>query len=131
VSRQGQSADMPPDIPRHRRKDRNAKSGHVRILPVSAIKPSPENERLYRPVSLDDPSLHDLAQSIREIGFSVPITISRDRVILSGHRRFAAAQLVGLNEAPCIVEKIDRVSTSGGLNPQFVNRLEMLVARTN
>src|SRR5260370_40318518 len=91
---------------------RNPKSGLVRSLPVSAIKPSPENEKLYRPVSLDDPSVRDLAHSIREIGFLVPIIVSRDGFILSGHRRYAAAQLAGLGELPVIVEKIDRVNKS-------------------
>jgi hypothetical protein len=114
-----------PDIRQQRRNCRNPKSGHVRILPVSAITPSPENEKLYRPVSLDDPSVRGVAESIRTLGFSGPMIVSRDGFILSGHRRYAAAQLVGLNEVPCIVEKIDRVNKSGGLNPEFVKRLEM------
>jgi hypothetical protein len=38
---------------------------------------------------------------------------------------FAAAQLVGLNELPCLVEKIGRENESGEINAEFVRRLEM------
>lgn len=36
-------------------KRRNAKLGHVRVLALTTIRPSPENNQLYRPVDPDDP----------------------------------------------------------------------------
>ncbi|MDQ3665402.1 MAG: ParB N-terminal domain-containing protein [Acidobacteriota bacterium] len=114
---------------------RKAKSGHVRILPLADIRPSPENEKLYRPVGSDDPQLRELAEAIRLNGFKVPMVVSRDKFILSGHRRYAAAKLVGLKKVPCVVEDIDRITDldSGwwdvppytGVSPEFVHLLEM------
>jgi hypothetical protein len=72
------------------------------------IQPSPENELIYRPVSPHDPGIQELAQSIRKHGLKEPIVLSRDRYIISGHRRFAACQLLGMQKIRCRVEDIDR-----------------------
>src|SRR5262245_53476816 len=87
-----------------------AKNGQVRIrpMPLGCIRPSPENEKIYRPVSPDDPDVIALAKSIREHGIKEPLFITLDNYILSGHRRHVAAQLAGLREAPCRVENIRR-----------------------
>lgn len=63
--------------------------------PISAIRPSPENERLYQPVDPTDPEIIALAKSIREIGVQEPLVITKDNWIVSGHRRHAAAKLIG------------------------------------
>ncbi len=76
--------------------------------PIDAIKPSPENEKLYRPVRDDDPDIIALAESIREHGLREPLVITRDNFILSGHRRYAACRLAGLTEVPVRVEKFRR-----------------------
>lgn len=104
---------------------RAAKNGQVRILPISDIHPSPENDSLYRPVSEDDPAIIELAESIRVAGFNGSLTISLDRFILSGHRRRVAAKLAGLNEIPCLFDSVYRVQRDGSINPEFVRRLEM------
>jgi hypothetical protein len=70
------------------------------------IRPSPENDRLYRPVDPEDPQIIRLAESIRDCGMQEPLLITRDGWIISGHRRYAAARLAGLNAAPCRVEPI-------------------------
>jgi len=104
-----------------------AKFGHVRILPRSKIKPSPENEQLYRPVNPADPAVIELADSIRDNGFKGSIVISRDHFILSGHRRYVAAGLAGLDELPCTFDDIYRTlrpSAPFTVNPEFVRRLE-------
>ena len=77
--------------------------GHVPILeiPVKQIQPSPENDRLYRPVDLRDPTIKGLAKSIHENGLLEPIVITADFWIVSGHRRYAAAKLAGLKAVPC------------------------------
>jgi hypothetical protein len=104
-----------------------AKFGHVRILPRSKLKPSPENEQLYRPVNPDDPAVLELADSIRVNGFKGSLVISRDNFILSGHRRYVAAGLAGLDELPCTVDDIYRTLRPRfpfTVNPEFVRRLE-------
>lgn len=82
--------------------------GHVPILTIRLddIRPSPENDRLYRPVDPDDPQIIRLAESIRDCGMQEPLLITRDGWIISGHRRYAAAGLAGLDAAPCRVEPI-------------------------
>lgn len=80
-------------------------SGHDPIcsIPVDFIKPSPENLDLYRPVSGDDPEIIALAGSIKEHGILEPLTITADSFLISGHRRYVAASVAGLESVPCRV----------------------------
>ncbi len=75
---------------------------------LDTIKPSPENNTLYRPIHDDDPDIIALAESIREHKLREPIVITRDNFILSGHRRYAACKLAGLTDVPVRVEKFKR-----------------------
>jgi hypothetical protein len=65
-----------------------------------------ENDQLYRPVSPDDPEVRALADSVRAFGLREPLVLTRDYVILSGHRRRVACQLAGLEAVPCRIEKV-------------------------
>ncbi|MEX1015933.1 MAG: ParB N-terminal domain-containing protein [Phycisphaeraceae bacterium] len=67
---------------------------------LDQIKPSPENDRLYKPVDPEDPDIRALADSIIEHGICEPIVITLDGFILSGHRRYAAARRAGLGDVP-------------------------------
>jgi hypothetical protein len=69
--------------------------------PLAEIRPSPQNEKLYRPISPDDPDIIALAESIREIGLQEPLVISMDGFIISGHRRYAACKRLGWNTIRC------------------------------
>jgi hypothetical protein len=84
-----------------------SKARHV-SLPLSEIRPAPENELIYRPVSDGDPEIQRLANSIARYGLREPIVVTKDHYILSGHRRHAACRLVGLAEVLCRVEPISR-----------------------
>jgi hypothetical protein len=84
---------------------RHARVSHIR---VADIEPSAENLQLYKPVDPDDPEILALAESIRTHGVKVPLVITLDNYILSGHRRYVAATLAGLEEVPCVVEQIYR-----------------------
>ena len=75
------------------------------LLAIDAISPSPENALLYKPVRPDDPETIKLADQIKEHGVKVPITISEDRYIISGHRRHVASRMAGLSEVPCVIER--------------------------
>ena len=90
------------------RRKPGAKIGHVRILPFNAIRPSPENDELYRPIDPGDPEIVSLANSVRERGILEPIVITTDNWIVSGHRRYAAAKLAGLQSLPCRVAPLSR-----------------------
>ena len=87
------------------------------LLSITKIKPSPENDKLYKPVDLNDSQTTTLADSIREFGVKEPIVITVDGFILSGHRRYAAAKLAGLQQVPVRYENISRS------DPQFVRLL--------
>lgn len=81
-------------------------AGDVQLVPLADIKPSPENDKLYRPTDARDSDLQGLADSIRRLGVRVPLSITRDNFIISGHRRYAAAKIAGLTEVPCKREGI-------------------------
>jgi ParB-like chromosome segregation protein Spo0J len=73
----------------------------VRIT-LHKIKPSDENELLYKPIREDDPARIALAESIRKKGVFVPLTVTADGYILDRHRRRVPAGMAGLK--PCHVE---------------------------
>ena len=70
------------------------------------LAPSKINSKVYRPVDPDDPAIIELARDITKNGVLVPLVITTDSVILSGHRRRAAAILAGLKTVPCRQENI-------------------------
>lgn len=83
-------------------RQRTPRSGQVPFsrVRVSSIHPSPENEKIYRPVDSSDPDIIELAKSIQKHGIREPLVITRDRYILSGHRRYVAAQVAGNKTVP-------------------------------
>lgn len=62
------------------------------------LKAHPVNAELYG----KDPD-PELVKSIKAIGVLVPLTILPDGTVVSGHRRWQAAQQAGLNEVPVFV----------------------------
>ena len=88
---------------RQRKSVQKPKVGHKR-LSVSDIHPSPENAEIYRPIDVDDPEIEKLSESIREHGVLEPLVITKDKFIISGHRRRVAALLAGVETVPCRVE---------------------------
>jgi len=71
---------------------------------LNEIAPAPENELLYDSFTPNkDEDDYNLYLSIKEEGIREPLHISADGYLLSGHRRLAAAQWLGLEEVPCIV----------------------------
>ena len=87
------------------------------LIPLDWIQPSPENDALYKPAAVSDLEIQGLAVSIRAFGVLEPLVLTRDHYIVSGHRRYAASQLAGLQYIPCRVEKFYRES------PEFVTLL--------
>jgi hypothetical protein len=70
------------------------------FLSVEHIRRSRENDEIYGVVDTSDNDLINLVNDIAQNGIREPIRISRDRYIISGHRRYAAARLAGLTEVP-------------------------------
>jgi hypothetical protein len=91
----------------------------ILVKRLSEIHPSPENDELYSPVRDDDPEIIALAESIRKYGIQEPLVITTDNFILSGHRRYAAARLAGLDTVKCRVEDV----IHNGHRDEIVKRL--------
>ena len=89
----------------------SAELGHdpIRRISISEVKPSPDNDKLYKPVREMDPEIIELAKSIRLHGIIEPMVITLDHFILSGHRRYVAAKVGGLALVPCRVEEFNRI----------------------
>lgn len=64
---------------------------------LTEIKPYKKNPRQ------NDQAVKEVANSIKEFGFKVPIVIDKKGVIIAGHTRYKAAARLKLEEVPCIV----------------------------
>ncbi len=77
--------------------------GGVSMMPLKFIEPNPFQPR----TQFSDEALAELAQSVRELGIIQPVTLRKlgyDRYqLISGERRYRAAQLAGLVEIPAYV----------------------------
>lgn len=81
----------------------------VRMAPIESLKPNPDQPRkIFNPADLEE-----LAASIRDKGVLQPILVraqpGEDGVwqIIAGERRWRAAQLARLTEAPIIIREMD------------------------
>ena len=79
----------------------------VRQVPIADIEANPNQPRQ----EFDEAGLKALAESIDALGIIQPITLRRVRAskfqIISGERRFRAAQMVGLDALPAYVREAD------------------------
>jgi ParB family chromosome partitioning protein len=85
-------------------------AGGVRMLPVSALSPHPEQPRRH----FDESALDELAQSIGARGIVQPIVVrphGKEYQIVAGERRWRAAQRARLHEVPVIVRDLDDAAT--------------------
>jgi hypothetical protein len=90
----------------------------LKWLPIRAIRPSPENNKIYKRIDRSDPAIQRMAQEMAaEGGPREPITVSLDNYIISGHRRFCAAKLAKLEKLECIILPIKHS------DPEFVKEL--------
>ena len=87
-------------------KGHQPKPDRVQVLPLRDISAAPENDQIYRAVSVHD--VRDLVRSIRQHGVQEPLLVSTDGFVISGHRRRLAAQLAGLSEVPVRIHPVSR-----------------------
>ena len=64
---------------------------------IESIIPYPLNN-----VKHPDQQIERIASSISQFGFTVPILINKDNIIIAGHGRFAAAKKIGMDKVPTI-----------------------------
>jgi hypothetical protein len=76
------------------------------FLPITEIVVKHENGLIYGDFGISNADDLELAKSINENGVLEPVVISVDHVLLSGHRRLAAAVYLKLQEVPVRIIKI-------------------------
>lgn len=77
----------------------------VRMIAVDDLKPFPQHPFQVR----EDEDMEALVESVADQGILVPLTVrnaDEGYVVISGHRRKRAAEIVGLEELPCIVRDL-------------------------
>ena len=91
-----------------------------REIPVNEIRPNP-----YQPRSrYDEEALGGLARSIVEVGLLQPVVVQETDdgyTLISGERRWRAAQLAGLQSIPAMLRKADE---SGSLTQALIENLQ-------
>lgn len=70
----------------------------VQSVPIDSITPYKNNSRTHGAEQIER-----IAASIRKYGFNQPIVVDENSIILVGHGRYEAAQLLGLEQVPVVV----------------------------
>ena len=84
------------------REDNETMAVKIVDIKVDDLKPHPENEVIY-----GQEDVSDLVEKIRDAGRIIErLIITKDNVIISGHRRWAAAKELSLKTVPCEVMEL-------------------------
>ncbi|MFI3281975.1 MAG: ParB/RepB/Spo0J family partition protein [Rikenellaceae bacterium] len=86
----------------------SATSNEMAQVAILNIRPNPNQPRR----EFDDDKLSELADSIKELGVIQPITLMREGeeyTIISGERRWRAAQRAGLRTIPAYIREVDDI----------------------
>ena len=70
---------------------------HIDYLYTSALTPYARNARTH-----SRKQIRQIADSIKQFGFTNPLLIDKANMILAGHGRLAAAELLGMAMVPCV-----------------------------
>lgn len=70
----------------------------IELRAVSSLRPYPHNARVH-----SKKQVAQVAKSIEQFGFTNPILIDDQSMVLAGHGRLAAAQSLKIKEVPCVV----------------------------
>ena len=70
----------------------------IEMIEISSLKPWANNARTH-----SNKQVGQIADSIREFGFTNPVLIDEADNILAGHGRIEAAKLLGMRLVPCVI----------------------------
>ena len=76
--------------------------GKIETRAVASLRDYENNARTHSPEQIDQ-----IASSITEYGFTNPVLITADEMIVAGHGRVAAARQLGMSEVPVLVVGAD------------------------
>lgn len=68
----------------------------IEVVSMDEITPYENNPRI------NDNAIDKVVESISEFGFTNPILLDENNVIIAGHTRYEASKVLGLDEVPCI-----------------------------
>lgn len=66
--------------------------------------------------------IRSVANSIKKYGFLIPIIVNKDNIIIDGHQRKKAAEILDLEEVPIIRLDVDQID--GKILKQILNKLK-------
>lgn len=69
----------------------------IEYIDKNKIKPFKNNPRLH-----SDEQIEQIANSIAEFGFRIPIAIDENFTILAGHGRYRAAEIMNMSQVPVV-----------------------------
>ena len=72
----------------------------VEPRPIDSLIPYARNARTH-----SDAQVAEIAASIREFGWTIPVLVSEDGTLIAGHGRIMAARLLGITEVPAMVAR--------------------------
>ncbi|HNV86677.1 MAG TPA: ParB/RepB/Spo0J family partition protein [Candidatus Omnitrophota bacterium] len=78
---------------------------NIRMIPVSAILPNPEQPR----IQFSDETLQELADSMKEQGVLQPVIVTQKGngyQLICGERRVRAANLAGMEKIPAVIKEV-------------------------
>jgi len=94
----------PKDMKKTKEETKMEQSNDLKLeifyLNKNNIKPFKDNPRLH-----SESQIKQIANSIKEFGFRIPISIDETNTILAGHGRYRAAEMLGYTEMPCVQHK--------------------------
>ncbi len=102
-------------------------------IAVALMRPNPKQPRRH----FDEEALGELADSIRTLGVIQPVTVTRDAdgsyTIISGERRWRAAQRAGLETVPVYVREADdqtlhEMALVENIQRQDLNAMEVAIS---
>lgn len=70
------------------------------LVPIKQLRKSKKNARV-----ISDKAIQEVAKSIQQYGFNVPILINSDKEIIAGHVRLEALKKIGVKEVVCVEVK--------------------------
>ena len=65
--------------------------------PIGSVKPNPRNARTH-----SKKQVNEIAGSIQRFGFTNPVLVDENSIVLAGHGRLRAAQLLGMTHIPVL-----------------------------
>ena len=72
----------------------------VEIWPIERLTANPRNARIHGPEQIEQ-----IRASLREFGWTMPVLVRENGMLIAGHGRLEAAKLEGITEVPTIVAR--------------------------